>query len=271
MIMEDEKLKIGFIGLGNMASAMIGGMIEKKIVKQEEIVGADAFEPAVQKAAEKFGIKTSSDNQEVVRQADVVVLSVKPQFYETVIAGIKDIVREDQIIITIAPGKTIHWLQEKFGRSLKLVRCMPNTPALVGEGCTGVCPSDVVSEDEMNYVLTLLNSFGKAYVVAEHMMDAVVAVSGSSPAYVFMLIEAMADEAVLEGMPRNLAYEFAAQAVIGSAKMVLETGKHPGELKDMVCSPGGTTIEAVKVLEEKGFRAGIMDAMKACADKSRSL
>lgn len=264
-------MKIGFIGLGNMASAMIGGMIEKKIVKQDEIIGADAFETAVERAKEKFGIAAVSDNQEVVRQADVIVLSVKPQFYETVIAGIKDSVRAEQIIITIAPGKTIQWLQGQFGRALKLVRCMPNTPALVGEGCTGVCPSEAVSEEEMNYVLTLLGSFGKAYIVAEHMMDAVVAVSGSSPAYVFMLIEAMADEAVLEGMPRKLAYEFAAQAVLGSAKLVLETGKHPGELKDMVCSPGGTTIEAVKVLEEKGFRAGIMDAMKACADKSKSL
>lgn len=264
-------MKIGFIGLGNMASAMIGGMIEKKIVGKEAMIGADAFEPAAQRAAEKFGIDASTDNQKVARQADVLILSVKPQFYEAVITEIKGDIRDEQIIITIAPGKTIKWLQEKFGRALKLVRCMPNTPALVGEGCTGVCPSEAVKEHEMEYVLTLLGSFGKAYVVAEHMMDAVVAVSGSSPAYVFMLIEAMADEAVLEGMPRKLAYEFAAQAVLGSAKMVLETGKHPGELKDMVCSPGGTTIEAVKILEEKGFRAGIMDAMKACADKSRSL
>ena len=264
-------MKIGFIGLGNMASAMIGGMLEKKIVTLEDITGADAFESAVQKAQEKFGIYVSTDNLTVVRQADVIVLSVKPQFYMDVIMGIREAVREDQIIITIAPGKTINWLQEQFGKKLKLIRCMPNTPALVGEGCTGVCPSEAVSEEEMRYVLTLLNSFGKAYVVSEHMMDAVVAVSGSSPAYVFMLIEAMADEAVLEGMSRNLAYEFAAQAVLGSAKMVLETGRHPGELKDMVCSPGGTTIEAVKVLEEKGFRASVMDAMKACADKSRSL
>lgn len=269
--MEEQDMKLGFIGLGNMASAMIGGIIEKDIIGKEEIIGADAYESAVMKAKERFGIITAADNTEVVRRAEIIVLSVKPQFYGTVIEGIKDCVREGQIVITIAPGKTIEWLQGQFGKELKLVRCMPNTPALVGEGCTGVCPSDAVSDEEMKYVLTLLNSFGKAYVVTEHMMDAVVAVSGSSPAYVFMMIEAMADEAVLEGMPRNLAYEFAAQAVLGSAKMVLETGKHPGELKDMVCSPGGTTIEAVKILEEKGFRAGIMDAMKACADKSRSL
>ena len=168
-------MKIGFIGLGNMASAMIGGMIEKKIVGKEAMIGADAFEPAAQRAAEKFGIDASTDNQKVARQADVLILSVKPQFYEAVIAEIKGDIRDEQIIITIAPGKTIKWLQEKFGRALKLVRCMPNTPALVGEGCTGVCPSEAVKEHEMEYVLTLLGSFGKAYVVAEHMMDAVVA------------------------------------------------------------------------------------------------
>ncbi len=263
--------KIGFIGLGNMAGAMIGGMIEKKIFDRTQIIGADASETAILKASENFEITVTGDNREVVKQAKIIVLSVKPQFYETVITGIRDLVREDQMIITIAPGKTLSWLQTQFGRKLKLVRCMPNTPALVGEGCTGVCPSEAVTTEEKDFVLKLLGSFGKAYVVAEHMMDAVVAVSGSSPAYVFMMIEAMADEAVLEGMPRSLAYEFAAQAVLGSAKMVLETGKHPGELKDMVCSPGGTTIEAVKILEEKGFRASLMDAMKACADKSKSL
>ena len=148
---------------------------------------------------------------------------------------------------------------------------MPNTPALVGEGCTGVCASDSVTKEELDQVLNLLQSFGVAQAVPERLMDAVVAVSGSSPAYVFLFIEAMADAAVAEGMPRNQAYTFAAQAVFGSAKMVLETGKHPGELKDMVCSPGGTTIDAVKVLEQKGFRAAVMDAMEACAEKSRNL
>ena len=264
-------MKIGFIGLGNMASAMIGGMIAKNIVKKEDLFGADALSNAADRAKEQFGIGICTDNKEVVEKAEVIVLSVKPQFYEAVISEIKNVIRDEQIVITIAPGKTLTWLTGLFGRNLKLVRCMPNTPALVGEGCTGVCMSESVTETEKEYVLKLLESFGKAYIVAEHMMDAVVAVSGSSPAYVFMMIEAMADAAVLEGLPRVSAYEFAAQAVLGSAKMVLETGKHPGELKDMVCSPGGTTIEAVKVLEDKGFRAGIMEAMHACAEKSRKL
>lgn len=154
---------------------------------------------------------------------------------------------------------------------MKIVRTMPNTPALVGEGITGVCHNDLVTKEELEYVCHILNGFGKAEVVPERLMDVVVSVSGSSPAYVFMFIEAMADAAVADGMPRPQAYKFAAQAVLGSAKMVLETGKHPGELKDMVCSPGGTTIEAVRVLEQKGFRSAVFEAMKVCAEKSKGM
>ena len=201
----------------------------------------------------------------------MLVLSVKPQFYPDVIAQIRDVVDEKKIVVTIAPGKTLQWLQEQFGHSVKLVRCMPNTPALVLEGCTGVCPGELVEPEELETVLTILQSFGKAYVVPERLMDVVVGVSGSSPAYVFLFIEALADAAVAEGMPRAQAYEFAAQAVLGSAKMVLELGKHPGELKDMVCSPAGTTIQAVRVLEEKGFRAAVMDAAIACIETSKKL
>ena len=148
---------------------------------------------------------------------------------------------------------------------------MPNTPAMVGEGMTAATPNEHVTKEELDYACKILSSFGKVEVVTEHMMDAVVAVSGSSPAYVFMFIEAMADAAVAEGMPRAQAYKFAAQAVLGSAKMVLETGKHPGELKDMVCSPAGTTIEAVGVLEEHGFRSAVIDAMKACVDVAKGM
>lgn len=264
-------MKLGFIGTGNMAGAMMGGMIKKGLIAPQDIIGADVSAPGRERAGELFGICVTEDNTEVVRQAQIVILSVKPQFYAEVIAQIKDLVREDQIVITIAPGKTLDWLKEQFGRNLKIVRTMPNTPAMVGEGMTAVCPNEYVTEDELGNVLDLLNSFGRTEVVAEHLIDAVVSVSGSSPAYVFMMIEAMADAAVAEGMPRPQAYKFAAQAVYGSAKMVLETGKHPGELKDMVCSPAGTTIEAVRVLEEKGFRSALIEAMKSCAEVSRNL
>lgn len=264
-------MKIGFIGLGNMASAMIGGILKKNLYSPEDLIGADKSEEAVKRAAETFHIHTTTDNIEVAEAADVLILAVKPQFFEGMIAEIKGAVGEDKLVISIAPGKTMEWLMDHFGKEMKLVRCMPNTPALVGEGCTGFCTYSMVTEEEQETARKILESFGKAYPVPENLMDTVVGVSGSSPAYVFMFIEAMADEAVAEGMPRALAYEFAAQAVLGSAKMVLETGKHPGELKDMVCSPAGTTIQAVKVLEEKGFRAAVMDAMEACIDESRNL
>ena len=261
-------MKIGFIGLGNMATAMIGGMLQKGIAKPEDIIGSSKTEATAEKVKSKFNINTSTDNKTVAAQADVLFLAVKPIFFPEVIAEIKDAVKADTLIVSIAAGRKLQYLKDAFGRpELKLIRCMPNTPALVLEGCTGVCAGENVVEQ----VLFLLRSFGIASVVPERLMDVVVGVSGSSPAYVFMFIEAMADEAVAAGMPRKQAYEFAAQSVLGSAKMVLETGKHPGELKDMVCSPGGTTIQAVKVLEEKGLRAAVMDAMDACIEKSKCM
>ena len=234
-------MKLGFIGTGNMASAIMGGIIKNNVIPAEEIIGADLFAPGRERVQKEYGINVTADNKEVAQKAETIILSVKPQFYESVIADIKDVVTDKQIIITIAPGKTLAWLAEQFG------------------------------EDEIAYVKSLLESFSRAEIVPERLMDVVTAVSGSSPAYVFMLIEAMADAAVSGGMPRKQAYQFAAQAVLGSAKMVLDTGKHPGELKDMVCSPAGTTIEAVRTLEELGFRSSIIEAMKVCEEMSRSL
>ena len=264
-------MKLGFIGTGNMAGAIMGGVIKSNVFKPEEIIGADLFAPGREKVKELYGINVTDSNKEVIEKSEVVIFSVKPQFYADVIQEVKDLVRPEQLIITIAPGKTLAWLAEQFGKDVKIVRTMPNTPAMVGEGMTAVCPNEHLTEDEIAYVKSLLESFSRAEIVPERMMDVVTAVSGSSPAYVFMLIEAMADAAVSGGMPRKQAYQFAAQAVLGSAKMVLDTGKHPGELKDMVCSPAGTTIEAVRTLEELGFRSSIIEAMKVCEEMSRSL
>lgn len=264
-------MKLGFIGTGNMASAMMGGIIKNGIIPADEIMGADVFAPGLEKVKAEFGIHVTDRNAEVAQHAETIILSVKPQFYEEVIIQIKDYVKEDQLIITIAPGKTLAWLEEKFGKAVKIVRTMPNTPAMVGEGMTAVCHNSYVTENELKNAVSLLKGFGEVQVVSEHLMDAVVAVSGSSPAYVFMLIEAMGDAAVSGGIPRQQAYQFAAQAVFGSAKMVLQTGKHPGELKDMVCSPAGTTIGAVRVLEERGFKSAVFEAMKTCEEISKSL
>lgn len=264
-------MRLGFIGTGNMASAIIGGVIRKGIVTPEDIMGADVFAPGREKAKERFKIAVTSDNKEVIQCSDIIFLSVKPQFYSDVIEGIKEDIRPEQIVITIAPGKTLAWLRKQFGKDVKLVRCMPNTPALVGEGMTSVCPNELISEKDLEVVKSILESFGYMEVVPERLMDAAMAVSGCSPAFVFMFIESMADAAVCCGMPRAQAYRFAAQAVLGSAKMVMETGKHPGELKDMVCSPAGTTIAGVRVLEQMGFRSAVFEALKETEEIAKNL
>ncbi len=264
-------MQIGFIGLGNMAKAIIGGMLKQNIVTQEEIIGTAKTETTMEKMRKEFGIRTVGSNKETAAEADVLILAVKPIFFPEVIQEIRDEIGEDKLIISIAAGKTMEWIEKEFKKPVKLIRCMPNTPALVGEGCTAVCVNSSVKSEDEEFCLKLMGSFGKAISIPERLMDAAGAVSGSSPAYVFMFIEAMADAAVAAGMPRKQAYEFASQAVLGSAKMVLETGIHPGELKDMVCSPGGTTIEGVRVLEEKGMRSAVTEALSACVEKSKKL
>ena len=264
-------MKIGFIGCGNMGSAMIGGILKKGIFAKEEIIVSNLTEEGSRRSREKLGVVTTMDNCEVVKNARIVILAVKPQFYEEVIREVKAFLTPEHIVIGIAPGKTLGWLEEKCEQPLKVVRLMPNTPAKVGEGMTGVCINERVTEEDLQEVLTITNSFGRTEVVPERLMDAVGAVSGCSPAYVFMFIEAMADAAVAQGMPRKQAYQFAAQAVLGSAKMVLETGMHPGELKDMVCSPAGTTIEGVRTLEKQGFRSAVFEALQACSDKGKRM
>lgn len=263
--------KIGFIGCGNMGGAMMQGILDSGKCTPDEMMTSDKSEAALAAKKEALGIHITTDNRETAAFADILFLSVKPQFYETVISEIKDVIDETKMIVTIAPGKTLSWLAEKFGRELKIIRTMPNTPAMVKEGMMGMCANSNVTEQEIAEVREICNGFSETEVIPEHLMDVVTAVSGSSPAYVFMFIEAMADAAVAGGMARNQAYKFAAQAVLGSAKMVLETGKHPGELKDMVCSPAGTTIQAVRVLEEKGMRSAVFEAMMKCLDISRGM
>ncbi|MCM1044056.1 MAG: pyrroline-5-carboxylate reductase [Candidatus Gastranaerophilales bacterium] len=265
-------MKIGMIGLGNMASAMIKGMLEKGMVQAQDIIGCAKTVETKKRMEEQYGIRIAESNVQVAEEADILFLAVKPAIFPEVTSQIRDYVRGETVIVSIAAGITLDYMEKAFDRpNLKLMRCMPNVAALVLEGCTAVCAGAHVSAEKIDQVCGLLESFGKASRVPECLMDVVVGVSGSSPAYVFLFIEAMADAAVAGGMPRAQAYEFAAQSVMGSAKMVLETHMHPGALKDMVCSPSGTTIQAVKVLEESGFRGAVMDAVEACVEKSRQL
>ena len=263
--------KIGFIGCGNMGTAMLKGILASGKRKAEDIMISCRTKETLEEKKVAYGVNITTDNREVAEFADLLFLAVKPQFYEGVIAQIQEVVTAQKLVVSIAPGKTLSWLEQQFGRQVKIIRTMPNTPAMVGTGMMGMCAGSMVTEEELQQVRDVCSGFSETEVVPEHLMDVVTAVSGSSPAYVFLFIEAMADAAVAGGMPRAQAYKFAAQAVMGSAKMVLETGMHPGELKDMVCSPAGTTIQAVRVLEEKGMRSSVFEAMMKCLDISRGM
>ena len=263
--------KIGFIGCGNMGKAILGGLIASGQVLPGQIW---VYTPSPDKVAalhDQFGINAAQSAQEVAQIADIVFGAVKPNIMVKVLGEIAASLNKETLVVSIAAGVTLDQLARALGHDRKIVRAMPNTPSLVNAGMTSITPNALVTPEDTADVLNIFRCFGEAEVITEAMIHPVVGVSGSAPAYVFMFIEAMADAAVLGGMPRAQAYKFAAQAVMGSAKMVLETGKHPGELKDMVCSPGGTTIEAVKVLEERGFRAAVIEAMAACMNKSEKL
>ena len=263
--------KIGFIGCGNMGKAILGGLIASKQVSPEQIWVYTPSPNKVMVLHDQYGIHAAQSPQEVAQNTDIVFGAVKPAMMVKVLSDIASSLNKDSLVVSIAAGITLDQLARALGHDRKIIRAMPNTPALVNTGMTSVTPNALVTPEDITDVLNMFRCFGEAEEVPEAMIHSVVGVSGSSPAYTFMFLEAMADAAVLGGMPRAQAYQFAAQAVMGAAKMVLETGKHPGELKDMVCSPGGTTIEAVRVLEEKGFRAAVIEAMTKCMEKSEKM
>lgn len=262
--------KIGFIGMGNMGYAILKGLL--KCYDKEELIFTDVNEDRMNQVTKETGVPHAGSNAECANRCQYLVLAVKPQYYAPVLQNIMNFVTPKHIIISIAPGITIGQLKESLGVDRRIVRAMPNTPALVGEGMTGVCyDAALFSDEEKASIAEIFQSFGRMKVVEERLINAVVCASGSSPAYVYMFIEALADSAVKYGLPRQDAYEMAAQTVLGSARMVLETGMHPGALKDNVCSPGGTTIAAVSALEEHGFRNSIIKAADACYEKCSKL
>ncbi|MBQ8041411.1 MAG: pyrroline-5-carboxylate reductase [Lachnospiraceae bacterium] len=262
---------IGFIGAGNMGGAMIGGICNSGLILPNQIIASDYFDTALEKLHSAYGIRTTHSNEEVASTSDILFLAIKPNKFAEVLPAIASCIKSDGIVVSIAAGQSIGSVEFLLGSDKKIVRAMPNTTALVSESMSALCCNLHVSDSELAMVKQLFECFGKAEIVTENMIDAVVGVSGSSPAYVYMFIEAMADAAVADGMPRAMAYKFAAQSVLGAAKMVLETGRHPGDLKDMVCSPGGTTIEAVASLEACGFRNAVITAQRACVQKSKDM
>ena len=264
---EDNMAKIGFIGMGNMGYAMLKGLL--KICDSSEIIITDVNEERMMKVAKETGVIYAESNPECVNNAKYVILAVKPQFYDQVIKSIQYALKKEHVLISIAPGITIDYLNKQLGGDKRIVRAMPNTPALLGEGMSGVSYNDgLFSFEEKEVIEKIFTSFGKFEKVDEKLMSAVVCASGSSPAYAYIFIEALADSVVKYGMPRQKAYQFAAQALKGAAQMVLETNEHPAKLKDDVCSPGGTTIAGVAALEEFGFRNSVYKATEACFKKS---
>ncbi|MES9682229.1 pyrroline-5-carboxylate reductase [Bacillus sp. AFS001701] len=263
--------KIGFIGCGKMAQAMIGGLIDSNVIEKHQIYVSARSNETLVKVKDLYNVQILNSNIDLAMQVDYLFLAVKPDLYPTIIEEIKEVVSSNSVIITIAAGITLEGVEKSFGKEVKIVRTMPNTPSLVREGMSALCHNQVVTNEELSEVMEIFNSFGKCELVNEKLMDAIPAVSGSSPAYVYLMIEALADGAVLQGIKRDQAYKLAAQAVLGAAKMVLETELHPGELKDQVCTPGGATIEAIAELEKQGFRSSIISAMERCTEKSVSL
>ena len=262
--------KIGFIGAGNMGLPLLIGAT--KLLGAEQLTFFCADEFSNKRARKTTGVEQAESLENLIKTSECVVLAVKPQSFGAVLPVIKANTFDGQIIISLAPGVTVDYLSIETGGKTKIVRTMPNTPAMVGEGMTAVCfGNDNFSEEAKQLVKSLFETVGKMVELPERLMDAAIVANGSSPAFVYIFMEALADGAVKYGIPRAQAYEMVAQTVIGSAKMLLETGEHPGKLKDNVCSPGGTTIAGVAALEEAGFRNAIMKAADACYEKATSM
>lgn len=262
-----ENLKIGFVGAGNMGSAIIGGLIASKKAQPENIYACDLSAGKLLPLKD-MGVRTTDNSDIVFGSCDVVILAVKPNVFPKLLPTVKTV---QPIFVSIAAGISVNFIKSNLPQGAKVVRVMPNTPALIGKGVTVISPAPEISDSQAATVREIFDCVGVTEIMDESLMDAVVSASGSSPAYVYMMIEAMADAAVKAGMPRQAACKICAAAVEGSAAMVLHTGTHPGQLKDMVCSPGGTTIDAVEALEADGFRYAVMDAMAKCTEKSKIL
>ena len=261
---------IGICGTGNMGKAIAKGLAASGLIPSANIYVYNIHKAKAEALAKETGV-TVVDTAELAEKSQGLIMAVKPYVMPASLAEVQEHIVKDTVVISIAAGLTMQKLAAYLPSQTKIVRIMPNTPSMVGEGMASVSVNDQVSAEETQAVLDIFNSFGRAELVDESLIDAVCGLSGSGPAYVYMFIEALADGAVLEGMPRPMAYTFAAQTVLGAAKMVLETGEHPGKLKDDVCSPGGTTIEAVKTLENRGFRAAVAEAVIASAEKNKNM
>ena len=260
---------ISFIGTGNMGGALLEAIVKSK--SGHLIKAYDISEKALKKV-EKLGAIACSSIKETVMYADIVIMAIKYQYYGDVLPELSESVDPRAIVISLAPGYTFANMKDKLGKKQRIVRAMPNIPAMIGAGMSSLAFSpDHYNEEEKSVVLDIFRGAGKAVEVREDQMDAAMAVSGCAPAYGYIFIEAMGDIGTALGLPRAMSYEMASQALLGAAKMVLESEKHPGELKDMVCTPAGTTIQGVMALEESGFRNAVIKAVAATYNKAKEM
>ena len=268
---DSNKVRIGFIGSGRMATALARGWLCSGLTAAEKIVASDPLSEAREQFASQTGAEVVDSNAEVMAHAEIVILSVKPQQMQDVLDDIKDKVTREHLIVSIAAGVPLKTLSDSLGEGSRIIRVMPNTPCLVGACAAAFSVGGTATEEDSALVERMLSMVGIAVPVAEHLLDAVTGLSGSGPAFVFQIIEALSDGGVRVGLPRDIALKLAAQTVLGSAKMVLETGEHPAALKDAVASPGGTTIAGLYALEQGGLRSCLIHAVEAATIRSREL
>jgi pyrroline-5-carboxylate reductase len=263
--------RVGFIGAGKMATALARGLCQAGFTTSDRIVASDVLEPARESFVSQTGASAVATNVDVVDQSDILVLAVKPQHFRPVLAELAGQVRARHLLISIAAGVPLATMVELLGRDKRLVRVMPNTPCLVGVSASAYCLGGAASADDGRLVSRMLTAVGLAFELPEHLLDSVTGLSGSGPAFVCVVIEALADGGVKMGLPRDVALKLAAQTVMGTAQMVLETGQHPATLKDAVASPGGTTIAGLHELERGNLRGCLMNAVEAATLRSREL
>jgi pyrroline-5-carboxylate reductase len=262
--------KIGFIGGGNMAEALVKGLLRGALPAANLNI-AEPSEERRRMLSERYGVACTPDNLQVVKSCQILVLAVKPQLAEEVLSGMAGVFTRNHLLISILAGTATPAIEGFFDGQPRVIRAMPNTPALVGEGATALCPGRFAVADDLALARKLFEAVGTVQMVDEDKMDAVTGLSGSGPAYVFTIIEALADGGVEAGLSREIAMALATQTVFGAAKLVRESGVHPAVLRDRVCSPGGTTIAGVRALEEGGLRATLMEAVTRAAERSREL
>lgn len=265
------KLHAGFLGAGKMATALANGFVKAGLFARNQLLASDPFEPAREHFAKETGVRTTANNLDVLKFADVLFLAVKPNQVQEVLPDLRHHFLAKHLLISIAAGISLAKIETGLGNGARVIRVMPNTPILVGAGAVGFALGKYATSADSQLARQLFSAVGVAFEVKESLLDAVTGLSGSGPAYVYLMIEALSDGGVAAGLPRDISTQLAAQTVLGSAKMVLETGLHPGALKDMVTSPGGTTIEGLHELEKGGVRGALIAAVRAAADKSRKL